>query len=71
MAHHFFIFYLSAISMFLRSCKGNRKSIFSTNSLRKEVSKIKEPLLNKGSEAVICGPAWARTMDPLIMSQVL
>ena len=57
--------------MFLRSCKGNRKSIFSTNSLRKEVSEMKEPLLNKGSEAVICGPAWARTMDPLIMSQVL
>ncbi len=32
---------------------------------------MKKPLSNKGSEAVICGPAWARTMDPLIMSQVL
>ena|GEM_PF-4789555 len=57
--------------MYLRNYQGRPKFLISTNFLRKETLKMKEPLSNKGSEAVICGPAWARTMDPLIMSQVL
>ena len=57
--------------MYLRNHQGRPKFLISTNPLRKEVSKMKKPLSDKGSEAVICGPAWARTMDPLIMSQVL
>ena len=51
--------------------KYNPEFNFSTNFLRKKTFKIKKPLTYKGSEVVICGPAWARTMDPLIMSQVL
>ena len=34
-----------------------------------EISEMKKASSN--DEAFCCGPTWARTMDPLIMSQVL
>jgi len=40
--------------MYLRSCQIISYAGFSA----KKVWKIKEPLIDKGSDAVICGPAW-------------
>ena len=60
--------YLELIQNNFEQLETDLKSLRSSERIK---AKTLKPLLVKGISVYLCGPTWARTMDPLIMSQVL